>query len=152
VAVTDSWDLMNDFKYRIALPAPSLYGQFKNVDVDNVLTALLEIGFDDVFEVALGADIVSKLTRQALMENRLRRPVISSSCPAVVRLVQIRFPSLLDNVLDLCTPMEVAATLAKDEAVRKTGLKREEIGTFFISRVGLRLPVLGSLSAQTKPM
>jgi len=81
VAVTDSWDLMNDFKYRIALPAPSLYGQFKNVDVDNVLTALLEIGFDDVFEVALGADIVSKLTRQALMENRLRRPVISSSCP-----------------------------------------------------------------------
>lgn len=139
VAVTDSWDLMNDFKYRIALPAPSLYGQFKNVDVDNVLTALLEIGFDDVFEVALGADVVSKLTRQALMENRLRRPVISSSCPAVVRLIQIRFPSLLDNVLDLCTPMEVAATLAKDEAVRKTGLKREEIGTFFISPCGAKV-------------
>jgi len=36
------------------LPAPSLYGQFKNVDVDSILTALLEIGFDDVFEVALG--------------------------------------------------------------------------------------------------
>jgi len=54
VAVTDSWDLMEKFKYRIALPAPSLYGQFKNVDVDSILTALLEIGFDDVFEVALG--------------------------------------------------------------------------------------------------
>lgn len=139
VAVTDSWDLMNKFKYRIALPAPSLYGQFKNVDVDRILTALLEIGFDDVFEVAFGADIVSKLTRQALMENRLRRPVISSSCPAVVRLIQIRFPSLLDNVLDLCTPMEVAATFAKDEAVRKTGLKREEIGTFFISPCGAKV-------------
>jgi len=57
----------------------------------------------------------------------------------VVRLVQIRFPSLLDNVLDLCTPMEVAATLAKDEAVRKTGLKREEIGTFFISPCGAKV-------------
>ncbi|WP_018962522.1 [Fe-Fe] hydrogenase large subunit C-terminal domain-containing protein [Coprothermobacter platensis] len=139
IAITDSWDLMDRFQYRIALPAPSLYGQFKNPDINRILTALLQIGFDDVFEVALGADIISHLTREEINRGDLKKPVISSSCPAVVRLVEIRFPSLLGNVLDLCTPMEASAMLAKDAAQKKTGLKREDIGVFFISPCGAKV-------------
>ena len=52
---------MDKFKWKIALPAPTLYGQFDNLDdVDYVLDGLLKIGFDDVFEVAEGADIVTR--------------------------------------------------------------------------------------------
>ena len=44
------------YKWKVALPAPSLYGQFDGLDdVDVVLQALLDIGFDDVFEVAKAA-------------------------------------------------------------------------------------------------
>ena len=47
-----SFDELQKYKYRIALPAPTLYGQFNNLDdTDYVLTALKKIGFDDVFEV-----------------------------------------------------------------------------------------------------
>ena len=51
------------FKYKIALPAPSLYGQFNNLDdINYILSALLELGFDKVFEVAKGAEIISDAT------------------------------------------------------------------------------------------
>lgn len=52
-AVYDDLEILKDFTYTIALPAPSLYGQFNNLDdVNVVLNGLLEMGFDDIFEVA----------------------------------------------------------------------------------------------------
>ena len=69
VAVTDKFDTIKAFRYAIALPAPSLYGQFRNLQsVQPVLSALKKIGFDDVFEVARGADIVSRAIAQKLRE------------------------------------------------------------------------------------
>ena len=65
VAVTDPLESIKAFKYRIALPAPALYGQFKNLrSINRVLTALKQLGFDEVFEVARGADVVSKAVNE----------------------------------------------------------------------------------------
>ena len=59
-AIHDSFEQMDQYKYKIALPAPSLYGQFDNLDdVDYVLNGLLRIGFDDVYEVSKAAEMVS---------------------------------------------------------------------------------------------
>lgn len=123
-----------DFKYRIALPAPTLYGQFNNLDdTDYVLTALKRMGFDDVYEVSQAAEFVSEATRIALQDKSRPRPVISSACPAVVRLIRVRFPNLIPNVLDINAPMEEAARLAREKAKRETNFKNEDIGVFFIS-------------------
>ena len=65
VAVTDPLEIIEGWKYKIALPAPSLYGQFKNLqNISQLLSALKELGFDDVFEVARGADVVSRAIRE----------------------------------------------------------------------------------------
>jgi len=133
LAVTDDISIMNNFRYKIALPAPSLYGQFRNLSIDEILTSLINIGFDEVYEVAYGAEIVSKFTRDELKKNNLKKPVISSACPAIVRLIQIKFPSLIDNLLDLSSPMDISAEIAKKNASKKTGLNEEDIGVFFIS-------------------
>ena len=59
-AVCGKLENMERFKYKIALPAPTLYGQFDNLDdVDYVLDGLTKIGFDDVFEVSKAAELVS---------------------------------------------------------------------------------------------
>lgn len=132
----DAFDVIKDpkYKYRIALPAPSLYGQFENLsNINYLLEGLLKIGFDDVFEVARGAELISEMTRKQLDAGKLKKPVISTACPAVVELILIRFHNLKDNLLTLLTPADVAAKLAREEAVKKTGLKPEEIGVFFIS-------------------
>ena len=130
----DHLDKLQDFEYTIALPAPSLYGQFNNLDdIDFVLTGLKALGFDHVFEVSRAAELVSEATRRLMAQGSLPRPLISSACPAVVRLIRVRFPDLCPHVLPLRSPMETAAGMAKAEAAARTGLPKEKIGCFFIT-------------------
>jgi iron only hydrogenase large subunit-like protein len=127
-------DRMKEFKYTIALPAPTLYGQFNNLDdMDYVLTGLKAMGFDSVYEVAGAAELVSEATRKLMDSGKLQRPVISSACPAIVRLIRVRFPDLCNHVLPLHSPMEIAATIAKKEAHEREGIPVEDIGCFFIT-------------------
>lgn len=133
-AVTDSFDELSKYKYNIALPAPSFYGQFSEVhDINVILTGLKQIGFDDVYEVARGAEYISSATRDMFSGGSLEGPVISSACPAVIRLIRVRFPNLIDKIIDLISPMEAAGQLARQEAAEKTGFKDDEIGVFFIT-------------------
>jgi len=134
-AVCGKLDAMKRFKWKIALPAPTLYGQFDNLDdIDFVLDGLLRIGFDDVFEVSKAAELVSAYTRQYLKTDGIKTPVISSACPVIVRLIGLRFPSLNDNILHMLPPMEVAARLARERAKRShPELRDEDIGVCFIS-------------------
>lgn len=133
-AKSDPLSVIDQWKYKIALPAPSLFGQFNNLDdIDIVLTGIKQMGFDDVFEVSRGAELVSDATRRLMNTGVLKKPVISSACPAVVRLIRVRFPDLCDHVLPLSAPMEISAWIAKQEAAKKTGLPLSEIGAFFIT-------------------
>lgn len=130
----DHLSVLEGWKYKIAIPAPALFGQFNNLDdIDIVLTGLKQMGFDDVYEVSRGAELVSDATRKLMADGRLPKPVISSACPAVVRLIRVRFPDLCDNVLNLNAPMEVSAMMAKRAASERTGIPIEEIGAFFIT-------------------
>lgn len=134
-AHSDKLEDINKYKYKIALPAPALYGQFDHMeDIDYILNGLIKCGFDSVFEVAKSAEIITEFTREYLKGENVPRPVISSACPAVVRLISVRFPSLCQNVLPILAPVEYAARIAKDKAMEEhKELKREDIGVFFIS-------------------
>lgn len=134
-ASSDPLEKLARFKYKIALPPPSLYGQYENLDdIDYLLQGLLDYGFDEVFEVARAAEIVSGYTRRYLSRPEVKKPVISSACPVITRLIELRFPFLINNVLPLLPPVDIAARLAREEAMKKhPELKREDIGVCFIS-------------------
>ena len=133
-ATYDKLDVMRQYEYTVALPAPSLYSQFNNLDdVNIVLNALIRMGFDDVFEVGAAAELVSEATRQYISEHEDQLPLISTACPSVVRLIRVRFPNLIPHLLPLNPPVEVAAVLAARRAMEQTGLPREQIGIMFIS-------------------
>ena len=133
-AIYDKLEEMKKYDYTVALPAPSLYSQFNNLeDVNIVLNALLLMGFDDVFEVSAGAELASEATRAYMTEHKDQFPIISTACPSVVRLIRVRFPNLISHMLPLNPPIEIAAMLAAQRALKTTGLPREKIGIFFIS-------------------
>ncbi len=134
VAVTDELSSINRFKYSIALPAPTLYGQFKNLpNINRVLAGLKMMGFSAVYEVAAGADIVSHAVAEYLKKKDVPKPLISSACPAILRLIRVRFPELIDHIVPIQSPMEVAASLAKIHFARENGVAVEDIGAFFIT-------------------
>ena len=134
-ATYDKFENFSEYKYKIALPAPALYGQFDDLDdVDYILTALLECGFDAVFEVSRAAELVTEYTRRYMKKEGIPTPVISSACPAIVRLIAQRFPYLKENLLPILPPIEYAAILARQEAKRKRPeLTDEDICVLFIS-------------------
>ena len=127
---TDPLETIQKFDYRVALPAPSLFGQFPAaLSRNHILTALKRLGFDDVFEVALAADIVAEAYRDFAAGSDQPKPLISSSCPAVVRLVQVRFPSLINHLVRVKAPMEVAGWIVRN----KIHADRKNLGIFFIT-------------------
>ncbi len=133
-AVPDRFEALHKYDYRVALPDPALYGQFQNMDdVNIVLNGLLQVGFDAVYEVARAAEYLTDGVRgQELTDQGAALPRISSACPTVIRLICMRFPKLIDNIQSTIAPMELAAILARKEAVEKTGLPPERIGVFGI--------------------
>ena len=114
----DNLGILERYDYTVALPPPSFYTQFNNLqDVNILLTALLYLGFDDVYEVADAAEQVSEATKRYIADHPENWPLISTACPTVVRLVRIRFPNLLEHLLPLNPPVEVAARLARQRAM-----------------------------------
>jgi len=117
-AIYDKIEDFDSYKFKIALPAPALYGQFDDVDeIDELLAALLDCGFDAVFEVSRAAEIITEYTRKYMKQENLPKPLISSACPAIVRLIGLRFSYLADNLLPIMPPIEYAARLARREVL-----------------------------------
>ena len=133
-AVTDSLDDLTRYKINVALPAPTLYAQFPlENSIETILAGLLELGFDEVFEVAHGAEIVSLMIKDYLKSTDIKRPAISAACPAVVRLIQVKFPELIDHLVPIDAPIEVAAQMVRSICDKKYQLSAEEVGVWFIT-------------------
>ncbi len=134
-ATHDSLSVLNDYKYTVALPAPSFYGQFDNLDnIGYIIKGLHDIGFDDVFEVACAAELVSAYTRKYINREDIKKPVISSACPAITRIISMNYPYLCENIMPILPPIDIAAMLAKEKALREhPELDEKDIGIIFIS-------------------
>lgn len=134
-SITDNLDKLNDFKYNIAIPSMPLYGQFDSgTDMDKVFEGIKSLGFDYVYDEARAADIVTEVYKDMINDQTLPRPIISSLCPAIVRLIQVRFPSLIGNIARVESPMEIAARLAKSEVIDKYDIPEEKIGVFYLTQ------------------
>jgi iron only hydrogenase large subunit-like protein len=146
IVVADTLERLKEFRYNVALPAPATYGQFREgTDPRQVIAALLSIGFDHVADVAFGADLVAAKIREALQGSADPRPLISSACPAVVRLIQVRFPNLIEHILPVISPMRAAATAARRQIKDLTDVPEEDVGIWFIT------PCPGKVSAINEP-
>ncbi len=126
LAATDSLGVLRRHRRTVALVAPSFYGQFREGEPGRVAGAVLATGFDAVYEVALAADAVTAAMRYHLDHVPGPRPLISAACPAVLRLVLVRFPALIEHVLPVESPMEIAARAVKDAT-------DGDVGVYFIT-------------------
>lgn len=89
-----------------AIVAPSISSQFSYAKLGQVVSGLKKLGFSEVIEVALGADMVAMEEAKELSEKGL---LTSSCCPAFVRYIKSNFPNLVEHISHNLSPMAVLA-------------------------------------------
>ena len=94
-----------------AVVAPSISSQFAYAKLGQVITGLKKLGFHDVIEAALGADMVAMAEAKELSEKGL---LTSSCCPAFVQYIKSTFPKLVDHISHNMSPMAVLAKYIKE--------------------------------------
>ena len=103
----------------VAEIAPAYAGQFgKEATPDKIYAALLKLGFSQVYEVALGADIgaVTEAHDYVYHVKTGEKPfLLTSCCPAWSMLAKKQFPEIIDSVSKELTPMVATARSIKKE-------------------------------------
>jgi len=140
IARTNEMHELRRFSYNIAVVPPELYSQFgDDVTPEMILRAILKLGFDEVFEVAMVSEEITLATKKYLERKDIKRPVLSFNCPAVVRLITVRFPDLVDHLLPLKSPMGVAGKRLRESRPAELGLSSEKVGIFYITPCPARM-------------
>lgn len=96
----------------IAIVAPAIASQFQYVPLGKVITGIKKLGFGQVLEVATGADMVAYKEGLELVEKGF---LTSSCCPAFVKYIQTKFPSMVEHISHNLSPMAELAKTIKEE-------------------------------------
>jgi len=133
-AVTSSPEDLARFRHTVALPSLTLYAQFgRDVDPAQVNHALTQIGFDTTYDISWMCEMLAGATDAYLSECNGPWPKISVTCPSIVRLIQIRYPDLIDHLVPIESARELAAKLLRKKLSAERGLRPEDVGVFFIT-------------------
>jgi len=138
-------DLEMIFKYtvRVILIPSVLIGQFpRRISTSGIYNALKEIGFTHIYEVENTVDMVLEAGKQFMHDNKIR-PLISSYCPAIVRLIQVKYPSLVGNIMKVNPPIDMSAMYYR-EKLKSSGIPENEIGLFYATPCAAKIAAVKS--------
>lgn len=140
----DDFKNIFDYEHRVALVPAVLSGQFpEDITVAQIYSSLMELGFTAVYEVEHGVEILLEAAKKFVNNSAPNLPVISSFCPAIVRLIQVRFPALTENVMLLKPPLDIAALHIRKLYTDK-GVESEKLGVFYITPCAAKIAAIKS--------
>lgn len=129
----DDFDEIFNYDHRVALVPAVFLGQFpEEISTSRIYAALKDLGFNHVFEIESSVNIYAKAKNKYAMECQDKLPLISSFCPAILRLIQVKYPSLVDNLIPLKPPVDISAMYAQ-KYLMDQGVPKEEIGLFYVT-------------------
>lgn len=134
IPLTDPFGELTKFRHTIAIPSPALYAQFgREILPDKILAGLKKLGFDDAFDLAYTCGEVSFAIQEFVRDYKGPKPIISNACPTIVRLIQVKYPDLIEHIIPIDNPREIAARELKRKKSKQYGLQEKEIGAFYIT-------------------
>lgn len=101
----------------VAIFAPASVAQFgPRVSLGQFKKALKEVGFVDALEVAIGADMVAREEAEYVEEDLEKLGFITTSCcPAFKKMIETRFPELVEHISPSLSPMHELAKKIKED-------------------------------------
>lgn len=142
--IDDDFKLIFNYKHRVLLVPSVFFAQFEESIPRKVIYDIIgELGFTEVCAVEQSVDTLIDEINDYITDAE--KPVISSFCPAVIRLIQVRFPSLVDNIMKLLPPIEITAQYYKKKYERD-GVEESDYGIFYLT------PCIGKIAAVKSPV
>jgi len=144
VVEQDDFDNIYRYRNRVALVPAVFSGQFPDsVSAREVLGAILELGFTHVYEVEEGAAFLARQYNLYASQNAGPRPLISPFCPAIVRLIQTKFPTLTKHIIRLKAPLDITALKVRHE-LDQAGGDPSATGIFYVTPCAAKIVAVKS--------
>ncbi len=149
---SDTIDIIDPYKHKLLVFSPVFFGQFRKYEnYKKILGIFKLLGFDAIIGVDTGGVIISDIIKKFLADKKnIYRPYISTNCPAVIRLIQVKFPSLINHVLPLRNLMDVAGEYLKINYMHETGATADDIGLFYLSPCPAKVVAIYQPEAEEK--
>lgn len=129
----DDFNEIFNYQHRVALVPAVFLGQFPDeISTSRIYAALKDLGFNHVYEIESSVNIYAKAKNIYAKEHAENMPLISTFCPAILRLIQVKYPSLVDNLIPLKPPVDISAMYAQ-KYLMDQGVPKEEIGLFYVT-------------------
>ncbi len=129
---SDSFANLNKHKVNVVILPSAIYGMTKNMkELGGIYQILYDYGFDEVFDLSGVVELLSQKITEYIKQSD--KTYILSQCPTVIRLIQLKYPSLLSNLLPFDFPYEIGAKIARKKLSQKYQIKEEDIGISYIS-------------------
>jgi Na+-translocating ferredoxin:NAD+ oxidoreductase RNF subunit RnfB len=140
------------FKHRVVLLPSVFIGEFsKYIKEEEIFAVLYELGFTHVFQVEHSASVILDAMRE-MAATKSDKPHISPFCPAIVRLIQIKFPSLVDNIMPIKPPIDATALFYRS-MLENQGIAPKDIGLFYVTPCAAKIAaVRAPVGEETSPI
>ncbi|HUW81867.1 MAG TPA: [Fe-Fe] hydrogenase large subunit C-terminal domain-containing protein [Phycisphaerae bacterium] len=133
-ATTRSFAEIGKFRFKVAVPSPVLFGQFPlGVSPAHVVAGLQSLGFDAVWNFAVELAVVNRAIAEYVETWKGPHPLLSVSCPVIVRLVQVLYPNMVDQLIRIQPPRELAGQELKRKYSEQLGIDRDDIAAIYIT-------------------
>lgn len=148
----DDFDSIFNYACRVALVPAVFMGQFPNdITVSRIYQILKEIGFTHIIETEATVPIYTEAKNNYAAEHPDIRPLISTFCPAIVRLIQVKFPGLVDNLLPIKAPLDLTALYIRRK-LEQEDWNPEDIGIFYITPCAAKIAAVKSPVGEKKSL
>ena len=145
----DDFETIYNYKCPVILIPSTFSAEFpEKVSQRAILSAIYHLGFKYVYEVEKSVDILKEVINERLQEPH-DGPIISTFCPAIVRLIQVKFPSLVSNLLLTKPPLDMTATYIRKVLVER-GNAPEDIAIFYVAPCAAKIAAVKSPVGEEK--
>ncbi len=139
----DDFEKIFNFKYRVAILPSVFIGQFsKQIKECEIIDVLKGLGFTHVVPAEATVDVINDSMLEALKSDR-DKPMISAFCPSIVRLIQVRFPGLVNNIIPIKPPIDTTAMYYR-QLLQEEGKSADQIGVFYVTPCASKIATVKS--------
>jgi Na+-translocating ferredoxin:NAD+ oxidoreductase RNF subunit RnfB len=133
-ATTRTLEEIGHFAYKVAVPSPVLFGQFpRSVRPEHIARGLLASGFDAVWDFGVELRLGARAIVDYVERWRGPRPLINITCPVAVRLVQVSYPRMVEQLVQVQLPREIAGREIKRRCSQERNLPPEQIAAIYVT-------------------